>query len=262
MTTAEISNNTRMIEIKNLATGYGKHTVTSNLTSTIEPGKLTCLLGANGVGKSTLLRTLCAFQPPLDGDIYVNGKSVGDMTQEEKSRTIGVVLTDRIDDSLLTVHDLVALGRSPYTGFWGKLSSNDEEIVTNAIQTTGITDMRLRRITTLSDGERQKAMIAKTLAQNTPIILLDEPTAFLDFPSKVEIMRLLRNLAHEEDKIIFMSTHDVEMALQLSDLLWLMTAQGVITGTPQELSCNGIIEKFLCCDGVSYDAGTRTIILK
>ncbi len=253
--------NTSMIEIKNLVTGYGRHTVTDNLTATIRPGELTSLLGANGIGKSTLLRTLCAFQPALDGSIYVNGKALDKMTQAEKSRTIGVVLTERVNDSLLTVHDLVALGRSPYTGFWGKLSPDDEETVTAAMQTTGIASMSRRRIATLSDGERQKTMIAKALAQKTPVILLDEPTAFLDFPSKVEIMRLLKSLAHEENKIIFMSTHDVEMALQLSDRLWLMTPQGITTGTPQELSSSGIVGQFLCCEGMTYDTETRTIIL-
>lgn len=242
-----------MIQLTNLATGYGRKVVTSGLTETLQEGQLVSLLGANGVGKSTLLRTLCAFQPPLQGEIRIQGKPLSQLTPTQQSRLIGVVLTERPDTDNLTVRDMVAMGRSPYTGFWGTLHPDDELIVSRAMQLVDISHMQNRKVSTLSDGERQKTMIAKALAQETPIILLDEPTAFLDFPSKVEMTRLLRRLAHEEKKVIFLSTHDVEMALQLSDRLWLMTTDGVISGTPQQLSQDGSLAAFIQQDGIHFD---------
>ena len=186
-----------MIELKNLTTGYGEHIVARSINSIIPEGNLISLLGPNGVGKSTLLRTLCAFQPAISGDIIINGTSLQELTQAQLSRIISVVLTERLDVRAMTVHNLVSLGRSPYTGFWGRLDEEDERQVRQAIDQVGISELYEREIGTLSDGELQKAMIAKALAQQTPIILLDEPTAFLDFPSKVEMMRMLHRLAHE-----------------------------------------------------------------
>ena len=202
-----------MIRIENLVTGYGKHAITSNLNARLVAGELVSLLGRNGVGKSTLLRTLCGFQPPLGGKILLYGQDICTISQAGLSRKIGVVLTERPDTGNMTVREMVEMGRSPYTGFWGRLDRHDSETVQWAMRLAGIEDMQGRRVRTLSDGERQKTMIAKALAQETPIILLDEPTAFLDFQSKAETMRLLSNLAHEQRKVIFLSTHDVEMAM-------------------------------------------------
>ena len=243
-----------MIELKNLTTGYGEHIVARSINSIIPEGNLISLLGPNGVGKSTLLRTLCAFQPAISGDIIINGTSLQELTQAQLSRIISVVLTERLDVRAMTVHNLVSLGRSPYTGFWGRLDEEDERQVRQAIDQVGISELYEREIGTLSDGELQKAMIAKALAQQTPIILLDEPTAFLDFPSKVEMMRMLHRLAHEMNKTIFLSTHDVEMALQLSDQLWLMTAEGVHSGTPDELTADGSLADFIHIDGIHFDS--------
>ncbi len=181
------------------------------------------------------------------------------MTSAQLSRIIGVVLTERPDIQNMTVRDMVCMGRSPYTGFWGRLMPEDEALVDEAMQQTNVLPLASRMINTLSDGERQKVMIAKALAQHTPIILLDEPTAFLDFPSKVEMMRLLGRLAHQMQKIIFLSTHDVEMALQLSDCLWLMTHEGITTGTPAQLAQDGTIARFIQCEGVEFDAATLTL---
>ena len=178
-----------MIELKNLSIGYiGKKETTvvaSDINATVPSGQLTCLLGPNGVGKSTLLRTLTAFQPKIEGDILIEGKSIDSYTEKQLARLIGVVLTERTNVQNMTVRELVALGRSPYTGFWGRLEAKDEEIVEQALVSTAITGFASRTLDTLSDGERQRAMIAKALAQQTPAILLDEPTAFLDYPSKV-----------------------------------------------------------------------------
>lgn len=251
-----------MIELKNLTTGYGEHIVARSINSIIPEGNLISLLGPNGVGKSTLLRTLCAFQPAISGDIIINGTSLQELTQAQLSRIISVVLTERLDVRAMTVHNLVSLGRSPYTGFWGRLDEEDERQVRQAIDQVGISELYEREIGTLSDGELQKAMIAKALAQQTPIILLDEPTAFLDFPSKVEMMRMLHRLAHEMNKTIFLSTHDVEMALQLSDQLWLMTAEGVHSGTPDELTADGSLTDFIHIEGIHFDSERKLFIIE
>ena len=251
--------NKDLIRIENLVTGYGKHAITSNLNARLVAGELVSLLGRNGVGKSTLLRTLCGFQPPLGGRILLYGQDICTISQAGLSRKIGVVLTERPDTGNMTVREMVEMGRSPYTGFWGRLDRHDSETVQWAMRLAGIEDMQGRRVRTLSDGERQKTMIAKALAQETPIILLDEPTAFLDFQSKAETMRLLSKLAHEQRKVIFLSTHDVEMALQLSDRLWLMDKDGVTTGTPEALSYDGTISRFLQCKGMEYEPSTRTM---
>ena len=249
-----------MIEIRDLTTGYGEKVVTEHINAQLEHGELVCLLGANGIGKSTLLRTLCGFLKPLKGDICIEGKTMKDIRPSRLGRMVGVVLTERIDAEHMTVKDIVAMGRNPYTGFWGNLNEGDNKLVLAAMQQVGIESFKDRMIQTLSDGERQKVLIAKALAQQTPIIILDEPTAFLDYASKIETLRLLQRLAHNTGKIIFMSTHDVEMALQLSDKLWLMDKDGITTGTPEELAANGRIARFVECDGVHFDA--QNLMLK
>ena len=250
-----------MIELKNLSTGYGRHTVSANLNATLQSGRLTCLLGPNGVGKSTLLRTLCGFQPPLEGRMELDGKDMAQLSRKEMSRSIGVVLTERPDVTDMRASDMVALGRTPYTGFWGRLGTEDRNRVDEAMQLVGITHLAHRMIHTLSDGERQKVMIAKALAQQTPVILLDEPTAFLDFPSKVETMRLLHRLAHESGKTVFLSTHDLETAIQLSDDLWLLSADGLESGTADSLSADGSLERFVSCKGIRFDAQRKVFYL-
>ena len=159
----------------------------------------------------------------------------------------------------MSVRELVALGRSPYTGFWGTLHNEDWQIVDEAIDAVRIGVLRERMVNTLSDGERQKVMIAKALAQQTPIIFLDEPTAFLDFPSKVEMMQLLRRLAREAQKTIFLSTHDFELALQVADKLWLMETGGVSIGSPKELAQSGALARYVERPGITFDAQTLTV---
>ena len=242
-----------MFELKHLSTGYGNRIVTPDINASLVPGELTSLLGPNGVGKSTLLRTLCTFLPPLKGSMLLRGKDISTLSSAQLSKLIGVVLTERPDVQNMTVRDMVGMGRSPYTGFWGRLTAQDKQFVSEAMELAGISPLENRMFNTLSDGERQKVMIAKVLAQQTPVILLDEPTAFLDFPSKVEMMRLLRRLAHEMHKVIFLSTHDVEMALQLSDRLWMMYPGQVVIGTPAELSRSGQLNRFIQADGITFD---------
>lgn len=270
-----------MIELRNVSIGYrskhGVRTVASGLNGTIRRGELTCLLGANGIGKSTLLRTLSAFQPKTGGEIYVEGRELSTFSDKELSRLIGVVLTEKPDVRNMTVRELVSLGRSPYTGFWGSYSKADLEIVDESIAQVGIEALSGRMIHTLSDGERQKVMTAKALAQQTPIIYLDEPTAFLDYPSKVEVMQLLRRISRAElphdigQRTIFLTTHDVELALQLADTIWLMTREeGLVTGTPRQLAEQGALSRFIegghngqpRREGIVFDAETLTIEIK
>ncbi|MBR5706232.1 MAG: ABC transporter ATP-binding protein [Bacteroidaceae bacterium] len=245
------------IQIESLSTGYrSKNNVTvvaHDINATINGGELTCLLGPNGAGKSTLLRTLSAFLPPVKGDITIMGRNLRDYSDRELAKTIGVVLTEKTDLRNMTVEDLIGLGRSPYTGFWGTLHKQDREIVDRAIEMVGIEPLRGRMIHTLSDGERQKVMIAKALAQETPVIFLDEPTAFLDFPSKVEIMQLLHNLSRTTGKTIFLSTHDLELALQISDTIWLLDREkGVMIGTPEQLATDGSLNSFFNQRGIEF----------
>lgn len=277
-----------MIELKDLTIGYAQKNntkvVASNINATLHSGRLTCLIGANGIGKSTLLRTLSAFQPPLSGEIFIDNESpipLSTLTDKQLSRLIGVVLTEKPDVQNMTVFELVGLGRSPYTGFWGRLNEDDKEVVKESLRLVGIESLQDRLIQTLSDGERQKTMIAKALAQQTPVIYLDEPTAFLDYPSKVEMLTLLRHLARETGKTIFLSTHDMELALQIADELWLMTAgtpssdtaespsnnglcqspkeTTLIIGTPQELASNGSLSHFIDRPGLHFDPQTLAI---
>ena len=249
------------IRLRDLSIGYpDKHNtkrVAEHLNASIHSGELTCLLGTNGVGKSTLLRTLSAFQPPLGGDIDLLDRPLSTYDDRQLATVIGVVLTEKSDIRNMTVEELVGLGRSPYTGFWGTLKESDRKIVHEAIARVRIEPLTQRMVHTLSDGERQKVMIAKALAQETPIIFLDEPTAFLDFPSKVEVMQLLHNLTHTLQKTVFMSTHDLELALQIADKIWLMDrTNGIAIGTPEDLSLEGKLSSFFSRKGITYDTET------
>lgn len=187
----------------------------------------------------------------------IDGRELRSYSHTELARKIGVVLTERPDVTSMTVEQLVALGRSPYTGFWGRLTGKDEKVVERSMELAHVQWMRGRLVSTLSDGERQKVMIAKALAQETPVIFLDEPTAFLDFRSKVETMQLLKKLARQEGKIIFQSTHDVNMALQLADRIWLVDKNiGVSIGTPSELAENGELVRFFYGEGIRFNPDT------
>ena len=251
------------VTLQDLGIGYlskdSTKWVAQHLNGVIHGGELTCLLGRNGIGKSTLLRTLSAFQPALEGEVLMGDAPLSTCSDKELSQRIGVVLTEKPDARNMTVAEMVGMGRSPYTGFWGTLSENDRQIVDEALLLVGIGELRGRMIHTLSDGERQKVMIAKALAQQTSVIYLDEPTAFLDFPSKVEMLQLLRNLAHEEQKTIFLSTHDVELSLQLADTIWLMEPNCLHIGTPQQLALEGVLGTFIERESVTFDPQTLTI---
>ena len=282
--------NNETVQLKNLSIGYQtKHSVkvvAEGISGAIRSGELTCLLGANGVGKSTLLRTLAAFQPQISGEIFLGVKGekgemreISSMTDKELSKLIGVVLTEKPDVRNMSVRELVSLGRSPYTDFWGTYTEEDLRIVDEALEMVGIMPLIRRPVHTLSDGERQKVMIAKALAQQTPVIFLDEPTAFLDYPSKVEVLQLLRGISRKAEKTIFLSTHDVELALQLADTIWLMTrSQGdketgrqgdretdccpVTIGSPEALAASGDLGRFIERQNIVFDKETLSIKVK
>lgn len=237
-----------MIELQHLTVGYGKKAILSDINQTIESGQLVCLLGANGVGKSTILRTIAGFQPPLCGTILLNEQDMSSFSTAQRSKAISVVLTERVEVPCMNVVDLVGMGRSPYTGFFGTLTKEDKNIIYEAIDMVGISHLATRTFDTLSDGERQKVLLAKALAQQTPVILLDEPTAFLDFHAKVSTLRLLLRLAHETNKTILLSTHDVEMAIQLSDALWIVQNGEIKAGTTLSLTESGTLKHFLQID--------------
>lgn len=229
-----------MFTLDNLCTGYRSrhrtHPVSTGLCGTLAPGALTCLLGTNGAGKSTLLRTMAGLAEPLAGRVCIDGVPIDSLPPEERARRVAVVLTGRPETDYLHVGELVALGRTPYTGFSGRLSEADRAVVRRALRLAAIEDMERRPVRTLSDGECQRAMVARALAQSTPAILLDEPTAFLDFPAKKGLFSLLARLAHTEGKAILVSTHDVELALRMADRVWLLSATGLREGDAERMA--------------------------
>lgn len=252
------------LELRDLYIGYaedaGRHIVAEALSASLPKGTLACLVGANGVGKSTLMRTLSGFQAALSGEVRVDGRALEEYAPRELSERVGVVLTERESVPDLTVEEVVAIGRMPYTNFWGRLTAADRKAVDEAIALVGIELLRHKKIGCVSDGERQKAMIAKALAQQTGIILLDEPTAFLDYGSKVSVMRLLRQLAHEQGKTVLLSTHDLEIAFQTADEVWILQRNGLQTGSLDELEQHGAVSAFLGQSGLRYEAENRRIV--
>lgn len=232
----------------------GEKRVHGSLSFSLNEGSLTCLLGPNGAGKSTLLRTLGGTLPPLSGRVLLQGKPMRCYPEQQRACLIGVVLTDKIHAGGLRVRELVALGRHPYTGFFGRLGAEDRRIVDESMEAVGVTAKADSYVSELSDGERQKAMIAKVLAQQCPVILLDEPTAFLDVISRIEVMNLLHSLARSQRKTILLSTHDIEQALRLSDRLWLLSrADGLLCGVTEDLVLDGSVDRFFGRGGISFD---------
>ncbi len=246
------------LTINNLTTGYktgkGEKIVSKGLNLYFENGDFVSLLGCNGGGKSTFLKTLAGFIAPLSGEIFIDNFKFETMTPAERSKMVSVVLTGRLSNMVSSVEEIVGLGRSPYTGRWGYLSPEDKRIVKDSLELVGVESLAKREISSLSDGEYQKVMIAKALAQDTPLILLDEPSAFLDFPSKVELMALLKRLATEKGKIIIQSTHDLNMALPLSTKLLLLDCRiGSAYGTKKELASSGAFAQYFSSPHLKFN---------
>jgi len=246
------------IELKQLSVGY-KHPgaapleVLKNIIFTAAPGEMVALIGSNGIGKSTLLRTLAAFQPWFAGDIQISGKGLKTLNPKEIARIMSFVSTESIRVPNLTVFDLVAYGRFPYTNWIGMLGGEDKAVVSEAIEKVGLGGFEQRSAMQISDGERQRAMIARALAQDTPVIILDEPTAYLDVSNKYEIFHLLQVLAVEKKKTIVLSTHDLNIALREVDKLWIVTENGNYQGAPEDAVLQGWLSQMFRNEHVGFD---------
>lgn len=242
---------------KDLLTGYRsggkKILVGEGLPElSVKPGRLICMLGPNGSGKSTLLRTLAGLQPTLGGTVSIGGRT--GLSAAELARQISMVLTDRVGGSNLNVYSLVALGRYPWSGWLGTLTESDRAVIRQAIDAAGVGSLLERKVHTLSDGENQKVMLARALAQDTPILMLDEPTAHLDLPSRIRLMRLLHRLAREMNKGILLSTHELDLALQVADEVWLLQTHGPLhKGAPEDLVLDGVFEAVFEKEDVHFD---------
>lgn len=226
----------------NLTAGYRAKPIVADVTLTARQGAVTTLIGANGSGKSTLLRTLTGAQQPLAGEAVIDGSRVADISASARARLISVVFTDRSGGGGLTVSQLVAIGRHPYSGFLGRLTPDDRHAVAAALESVGLSHKSGDFVASLSDGERQKAMIARAIAQQAPVMVLDEPTSFLDVSARFEIMALLRAIADSGTTVI-LSTHDIAPALAVSDDIWAIVNRHLIAGTRDNIIADGILDQ-------------------
>ncbi|MGM9802491.1 MAG: ABC transporter ATP-binding protein [Candidatus Limisoma sp.] len=250
-----------IIYTESLSAGYRKRksvtTVLHDVDLELHVGELVSLLGANGAGKSTLIRTICGLQPPLAGKVIIDYKDVERLTPRQLSKIIALVTTERTYAGGLTVGELVGLGRHPHTGFLGRLDEHDRQIVAAAIEKVGISHKATSYVAELSDGERQKAMIAKALAQEAPVIILDEPTAFLDVASRIEVLQLLHDLARDDRRTILISSHDIQQSMALSDRLWIVSDSGeIVSGVTEDLILADKISLLFNNRDVAFDAAT------
>lgn len=254
-----------ILKTTDLAIGYKSRRQTTlvadHINVELKKGSFVCVLGKNGSGKSTLLRTLSKVQSKLSGEITINNKRIEEISNEGLAKIMSLVLTERIPDNNLTVYELIALGRQPYTNWIGKLTDADYDHINKAIAETQLTDLIDKKHYKLSDGQIQKVMIAKSLSQDTEIITLDEPTAHLDIQNKIEIFKLLKKLAVELNKTILISTHEIQLALQLSDALWLMDKQSLISGNTGQLIADSSISKLFVSDHIKFDDKTKQFII-
>jgi iron complex transport system ATP-binding protein len=255
-----------LLRAEGLAVGYpiagkGKpgqaRRVLAGLDLELRAGELVCLLGPNGAGKSTLLRTLAGLQSPLDGRLLVDGRDSATLSAQARARKTAIVLTERISGGNLTVGQLAALGRHPHTGWSGRLREADRTAIHRALEEAGAWELRERLYDELSDGEKQRVMLARALAQEPAVLLLDEPTAFLDFPRRVETMRVLRDLARERRRAVLLSTHDLDLAMRAADRLWLVSPGGAVrTGLPEDLALQGALGSVFDQGDVAFDTAT------
>lgn len=244
-----------------LSIGYEQHGATrclaSDLNLAIRKGEFICLLGPNGAGKSTLIRTLAGAQAPISGQVRIAGKHFDGIPPRERARLVSVVLTEAVSVGMMDAYTMVSLGRHPYSGWFGKLDALDHERIDWAFKAIGAETLAQRQVTELSDGERQKISIARALAQQTSVMLLDEPTAYLDLPGRVELMTILRRLAHEENLALLLSTHDLDLALRFADKLWLLTPQGtIIQGYPEAIAMSNDFAEVFGSKHLDWDLST------
>ncbi|WP_422362396.1 ABC transporter ATP-binding protein [Reichenbachiella sp.] len=251
------------LQIIGLSVGYATKEIARDINLSLGGGRLVCLLGQNGVGKSTLLRTLSNLQDPLAGKIEIDNQEIGQLDRRDLATKLGIITTEKIGMSNMTVRELVALGRYPYTNWIGQESEEDTEKIEEAISRCRINYIENAKLSAISDGQFQKAMVARVLAQDTDIILMDEPTAHLDVVNRVEMFQLLQSIKKETGKSILISTHELDLSMQFADDLWLMNFNApIITGTPEDLGLSGEIEKVFFHEEFRLDSRTGQVKLK
>ncbi|WP_313322141.1 ABC transporter ATP-binding protein [Stutzerimonas nitrititolerans] len=243
-----------MLSTQGLGVGYAGQTLLGPLDLHLSAGRLVCLLGANGAGKSTLIRTLCGMQPAIGGRVLLDGLALESLSPGERARRLAVVLTDRVDAGLLTGFELAAMGRYPYLGWNGRLSTDDRQQVRRALCVVGALELAVKPVAEMSDGERQRVMLARALAQQPGVLVLDEITAFLDLPRRIEVLHLLQRLAREQRLAILLSCHDLDLALRCADQVWLLDAQRRLhVGAPEDLVLEGRLDEAFSAAGLQFD---------
>ncbi|WP_456441852.1 ABC transporter ATP-binding protein [Psychroserpens sp.] len=255
-----------ILKTENLSIGYKSKKDTSvianNINIELKQGELIGLVGANGIGKSTLLKTLASIQKPLIGEIYLNEKNLENYSSIELAKTMSLVLTEQLMSKNLSVFELIALGRQPYTNWVGNLSENDISIINKAIDKTNLSDLKYRKCFELSDGQFQKVMIARALVQDTNLIILDEPTTHLDMYHKAYILKLLQKLTKDTNKTILFSSHEIDLAIQLCDTMVVMTTNNVVSNSPCNLIEKGVFETLFPKDLISFNKTTGSFKVK
>ena len=251
-----------MIKLNDITLSFGSRTLIERASAHFECGRMTALLGRNGTGKSTLLRAIASLGEVQGGAIKIGGRELSELSNADLARMVAFVNTERVSVEAMTAYDLVAVGRSPYTDWSGRLRSSDHEVIERSIRIAGVEHLADRYVDTLSDGECQRVMIAKALAQDTPAILLDEPTSYLDMPNRYELCTLLGRLAHDEGKCVLFSTHELDIALTLSDNIALVDTPQLLYMPTGEMIASGSIERLFDSPYIRFDASTRSIHLK
>ena len=258
--------NNHILNTSNLSVGYTSKkeikTIATNINLNLKKGELIALIGANGIGKSTLLRTLIGIQPPLSGNVILNGKNINEYDSISFAQNLSIVLTEKLPPSNLTVFEIIALGRQPYTNWLGNLSDNDISKINEAMELTQITSLAEKKHYEISDGQLQNVLVARALAQDTPLIILDEPTTHLDLLHKVSLFKLLKKLAKETKKCILFSTHDIDMAIQISDEMIIMTDENVVQDQPCNFISKGNFETLFKNEHIAFDSEKGKFIIR
>lgn len=249
------------IRLQHITLAYGERILMSGVSAEIAQGSLTALLGRNGTGKSTLLRAIAGLGYAAGGEVELCGNPLASMTPLQRASTVSFVTTDKVRIANLACEDVVALGRAPYTNWIGRMQEADRQIVARSLELVGMAAFARKTMDAMSDGECQRVMIARALAQDTPVILLDEPTAFLDLPNRYELAMLLQRLAHDEHKCIFFSTHDLDVAIALCDTAALIDTPRMHHLPVSEMVAQGHIGRLFSGSGIDFDAATGTVRL-
>lgn len=250
-----------IFKVENLSIGYKNNALLNTINFELKPGVLTCLLGSNGIGKSTLLRTIAKLQPAIKGEIEINGNAIDTITHQSFSKEVSMVLTHTEVNKDLTVLELVQLGRQPYTNWMDVLSAEDQDFIQDTLRICDLQDLQKRKITQLSDGQLQRTFIARAVVQDTPFIFLDEPSTHLDLFHKVHLYKLLKELCVTKNKSILFSTHDLDLALQLSDDVMLIKEGVFYHNTTTNLINEGLFDRFFDTDSIMFDRERKQFTL-